>query len=164
MTNPTGDALKASAAQVPTAYLVKRYDLSGVLLDTELSFTKPVIRSTSKTEFTPLYAAFSPPVEQAPQPVGWVVNRKGDGLFLSAKDYDEATVIREAAIHGRGYFAVGVPTEAPTVEQSQAAEIARLREAMKIALEVMENVDGENDCSRGIRAVEAALASEGSAE
>lgn len=40
----------------PAGYLVKRYDLDGVLLDTELSFTKPVIRSTSKTEFVPLFA------------------------------------------------------------------------------------------------------------
>ena len=44
----------------PTGYLVKRYDLDGVLLDTELSFTKPVIRSTSKTEFVPLFASPAP--------------------------------------------------------------------------------------------------------
>ena len=41
----------------PTGYLVKRYSNDGVLLDTELSFTKPTIRSTAKTEFVPLYAA-----------------------------------------------------------------------------------------------------------
>lgn len=39
-----------------------------------------------------------------------------------------------------------------------AADARVLLKALKVALEVMENVDGENDCSRGIRAVEVAIA------
>lgn len=47
-------------------------------------------------------------------------------------------------------------TRRKTLEEA-AKEVARLRKALKIALEVMENVDGENDCSRGIQAAENAL-------
>ena len=38
------------------------------------------------------------------------------------------------------------------------AECEQLVEALECALETMENVDGANDCSRGIDAVEEALA------
>lgn len=38
-----------------------------------------------------------------------------------------------------------------------APDVSALVEALECALEVMENVDGENDCSRGIDAVEEAL-------
>jgi len=38
------------------------------------------------------------------------------------------------------------------------AAAPELLEALKVALEVMENVDGENDCRRGMRAAEAAIA------
>lgn len=44
----------------PTAYLVKRYSNDGVLFDTELSFTRPIIHSTARTEFEPLYLAAAP--------------------------------------------------------------------------------------------------------
>jgi len=50
-------AKDALSAAEPVAWLVKRYDLSGVLLDTELSFTRPSIKSTCRTEMAPLYAA-----------------------------------------------------------------------------------------------------------
>lgn len=39
----------------PVAWLVKRYDLEGILLDTELSFVRPTVKSTCKTEIMPLY-------------------------------------------------------------------------------------------------------------
>ncbi len=45
-----------SAAE-PVAWLVKRYDLKGVLLDTELSFVRPTIKSTCRTDMVPLYGA-----------------------------------------------------------------------------------------------------------
>lgn len=38
-----------------------------------------------------------------------------------------------------------------------AAEKAPLAEALKTTIEVMRRVDGENDCSRGLIAAEAAL-------
>lgn len=47
----------ALSAAEPLAWLVKRYDLKGVLLDTELSFVRPTIRSTCRTDMVPLYAA-----------------------------------------------------------------------------------------------------------
>ena len=40
-------------------------------------------------------------------PAGWVVPKKqGDGVFLSAEDYDEASAAAEADIYDCGYFAV----------------------------------------------------------
>jgi hypothetical protein len=55
-------ALRAALESVladtePMAWLVKRYDLDGVLLDTELSFVRPTIKSTCRTDMVPLYAA-----------------------------------------------------------------------------------------------------------
>lgn len=50
----------ALPAAEPVAWLVKRYDLDGILLDTELSFVRPTIRSTCRTDMEPLYA--DPPV------------------------------------------------------------------------------------------------------
>lgn len=47
----------ALSAAEPVAWLVKRYDLDGVLLDTELSFVRPTIKSTCRTDMVPLYAA-----------------------------------------------------------------------------------------------------------
>lgn len=47
----------ALSAAEPVAWLVKRYDLEGILLDTELSFVRPAIRSTCRTDMEPLYAA-----------------------------------------------------------------------------------------------------------
>ncbi len=47
----------ALSAAEPVAWLVKRYDLEGILLDTELSFVRPTIRSTCRTDMEPLYAA-----------------------------------------------------------------------------------------------------------
>lgn len=47
----------------------------------------------------------------------------------------------------------------PDVRQRETErDICALLEALKIALEVMEVVDGDNDCTRGIEAVEAAIA------
>jgi|GEM_PF-7121696 len=43
------------------------------------------------------------------------------------------------------------------VSESLRARVAALEGALKVALEIMELVDGENDCSRGIAAVEAVL-------
>lgn len=47
----------ALSATDPAAWLVKRYDLDGVLLDTELSFVRPTIKSTCRTDMVPLYTA-----------------------------------------------------------------------------------------------------------
>lgn len=62
-------ALRAALESVlsgtePMAWLVKRYDLDGVLLDTELSFVRPQIKSTCRTDMVPLYAA--PPAPTHP--------------------------------------------------------------------------------------------------
>lgn len=57
-------ALEAAlSAAEPVAWLVKRYDLEGILLDTELSFVRPTIKSTSRTDMVPLYAALSAQVQ-----------------------------------------------------------------------------------------------------
>ena len=45
----------------------------------------------------------------------------------------------------------------PQVVRAPAPEVAALVEALRVALDVMEAVGGENDCSRGIDAAEAAL-------
>ncbi|EHJ97769.1 hypothetical protein AT5A_14947 [Agrobacterium tumefaciens 5A] len=53
-------ALEAAlSAAEPVAWLVKRYDLEGILLDTELSFVRPTIKSTCRADMVPLYT--SPP-------------------------------------------------------------------------------------------------------
>jgi hypothetical protein len=49
----------ALSAAEPVAWLVKRYDLEGILLDTELSFVRPTIKSTCRADMVPLYT--SPP-------------------------------------------------------------------------------------------------------
>ena len=53
----TAGSEPALSAAVPAAWLVKRYDLDGILLDTELSFVRPTIKSTCRTDMVPLYAA-----------------------------------------------------------------------------------------------------------
>jgi hypothetical protein len=52
-----GKAETMVANAEPVAWLVKRYDPNGVLLDTELSFVRPSIKSTCKTDMAPLYAS-----------------------------------------------------------------------------------------------------------
>lgn len=48
---------------------------------------------------------------------GWVVNRKrGDGIFMSSNEYDEASAAAEADIHDRGYFAVAFATTEGSTE------------------------------------------------
>lgn len=59
-------ALKAKVASnaeppKPDAWLVKIFGNDGSLLDTRLDFVRPLIGSTAKTEFVPLYAAANEP-------------------------------------------------------------------------------------------------------
>lgn len=52
------------------------------------------------------------------------------------------------------------PYGTPTISLKNASLIAatpNMLKALRIAFEVMKNVDGENDCSRGINAIEEAI-------
>ena len=54
-----------------------------------------------------LKGTFPAAPEAKSEVAGWVVLRKrGDGIFMSAETYDEASAAAEADVHDRGYFAV----------------------------------------------------------
>lgn len=78
----------ALSAAEPVAWLVKRYDLEGILLDTELSFVRPTIKSTCRTDMEPLYAA-PPAPSVAVKALEWKAHNEGFG-------------------HGRMYYGTGV--------------------------------------------------------
>lgn len=65
MTSSTGDALKASAAQVPVGWLYQFKDEKPIFMPEKRDWAE----GHAFWKETPLYAAISPPVEQAPQPV-----------------------------------------------------------------------------------------------
>lgn len=71
----------------------------------------------------------------------------------------------EALRLAKEYESLATVGLASSLDKETAAELRRLHEvnqamleALKVALDVMSNVDGANDCLRGIDAVEAAIA------
>lgn len=124
MTDPTGDALKASAAQVPA------------LTKTQIETLSNNIHNVNDYAYTiecltyHLGAAALSPVEQAPQPVAWRFKHKEhENPWRYSEEKQELSAHKW--VQEPLYAA---PTEAPPVE-SQAAEIRAkaLEEAAKVA-------------------------------
>lgn len=95
--------------------------------------------------------AAAPAVQGEAGPVGWVWHSYNQTNFTSGSHHKEV-------LEADGVKLTPVYTAPPPAEQQPAPDVSALVEALECALETMENVDGANDCSRGINAVEEALA------
>lgn len=86
------------------------------------------------------------PAEQ--KPVAWIIRHpRFCGKFTDDKEIAEHWENKEQGCT--------VPLH---LQPQPAPDVSGLVDALECALETMENVDGANDCSRGIDAVEEALA------
>lgn len=105
-------------------------------------------------------------------PVGWQFYQDGKWWHGDDRIKDHRKNTEEAGFPVRDVYADPQPTTCIGCEgvpgpknspcavcgQKSTPDVTALVEALECALETMENVDGENDCSRGIDAVEEALA------